>query len=474
MTFNFLTFSLIICLLQFSQSKDIPQDLLRCRPTDDDCLVKTANDILRSHPNGYPELNLDNLEPFSMGVIRIKGDSSKPINFDLEMTNLTISGYSKMTFTKFSGFKDEPKDLVIDTESFVDEIEIKGKYKVSGKMLLFPITGDGDLSVKIYGLQVKFRAKPKVEVRNGKEYLRSDYYKIKAKADKMTVKCSNLFNGDKVLSESMHKILNENWQVLFEEMHEDFANHLAKVNGDTLDKTMKDFAYNEIFSKDLIRCRPTDDECLVKVANDILHSHPNGYPELNIDNLEPSPIGAIKIKGDSSKPVNFDLEMTNLTFSGYSKMTFTKFSGFKNEPKDLVIDTESLCDEAEIKGKYKVSGKMLLFPITGDGDISIKINGLHIKSRSKPKTELRDGKEYLKTDYYKIKAKADHMTVKCSNLFNGDKVLSESMHKILNENWQVLWEEMEASFDEQLSKVNGETLDKVMNDFPYKELFLID
>ncbi|XP_055905411.1 protein takeout-like [Eupeodes corollae] len=234
------------------------------------------------------------------------------------------------------------------------------------------------------------------------------------------------------------------------------------------------FSQSKKFPKDIQRCRPTDDECLVKVANEIIRKHPHGYPEINLGNLEPFHIDNIKITGDSSKAVNLNLEMTDLSFTGYANITFSKISGFKPDPKDLIIDSDAVCKQLILKGKYKIEGKMLIFPITGEGDVTCTIDGLHIKTRSKPKVELRDGLEYLKTDNFKIKAKADRMTVSMTNLFNGDKTLGDNMVKIINENWEVLWEEMEPSFSDQLRKVNEDTIDKVVNSFPYKELFIID
>lgn len=60
------------------------------------------------------------------------------------------------------------------------------------------------------------------------------------------------------------------------------------------------------------------------------------------------------------------------------------------------------------------------------------------------------------------------------NLFNGDKVLSESTNRFLNENWTEILRELKPVLTKAIGGIYRAIADPIFNKFPYEELFLRD
>lgn len=60
------------------------------------------------------------------------------------------------------------------------------------------------------------------------------------------------------------------------------------------------------------------------------------------------------------------------------------------------------------------------------------------------------------------------------NLFNGDKLLSESTNRFLNENWTEILRELKPVLTKAIGGIYRAIADPIFNKFPYEELFLRD
>lgn len=91
----------------------------------------------------------------------------------------------------YSGFHKDPKENQIELHVFVPKDSIVGKYVITGKILLLPIAGQGDLTFifgKYYGnelsrnffllllnvddMEMVVKIKTKVETRSGEDYMK--------------------------------------------------------------------------------------------------------------------------------------------------------------------------------------------------------------------------------------------------------------------------------------------------------------
>lgn len=61
---------------------------------------------------------------------------------------------------------------------------MRGKYKISGRLLVLPISGEGDNEMIMYGLKIKARLRPTYQVKDGKTYLKISNYQLHVDADK--------------------------------------------------------------------------------------------------------------------------------------------------------------------------------------------------------------------------------------------------------------------------------------------------
>ena len=64
------------------------------------------------------------------------------------------------------------------------------------------------------------------------------------------------------------------------------------------------------------------------------------------------------------------------------------------------------------------------------------------------------------------------LSIHLSNLFNGDKVLGDTVNNFLNENWSLFWQEIQDSFGKEATKVVRGIVDKVLEQYAYDEFFL--
>ncbi|KOB52916.1 Juvenile hormone binding protein-like protein, partial [Operophtera brumata] len=89
-----------------------------------------------------------------------------------------------------------------------------------------------------------------------------------------------------------------------------------------------------------------------------------------------------------------------------------------------------------VKGHYTASGRILILPITGDENIKIVFNIDYEIEKGD------DGKEYVvpKDLHFDFEVR-DNANFQLTNLFNGNKELSDIMLKFLNENWKQVSQE---------------------------------
>lgn len=87
------------------------------------------------------------------------------------------------------------------------------------------------------------------------------------------------------------------------------------------------------------------------------------------------------------------------------------------------------------------------------------------------KNEIRDGEDYIKIVNYKTKYTTKKLHIQLDNLFNGDKVLGDATNKFLNDNWEIVYNEVNSGFFEKVDKQTKDIIQKVLNTIPHKKLF---
>jgi Haemolymph juvenile hormone binding protein (JHBP) len=84
-----------------------------------------------------------------------------------------------------------------------------------------------------------------------------------------------------------------------------------------------------------------------------------------------------------------------------------------------------------------MNGQILVLPIRGEGFANVSMNEL--TTRHELKGDYFTGKDnntYINITEYKIKFKPKWVIYRFDNLFNGDKLLGQTMNKFMNDNWE--------------------------------------
>lgn len=63
------------------------------------------------------------------------------------------------------------------------------------------------------------------------------------------------------------------------------------------------------------------------------------------------------------------------------------------------------------------------------------------------------------------------MSIKLTNLFNGDQALGAHMNQFLNENWSDVWTELQPSIHTAIAEVVKNVLTTMFKKFAYEDLF---
>ncbi|KAM3965004.1 juvenile hormone binding protein ce-0330 [Aphomia sociella] len=204
------------------------------------------------------------------------------------------------------------------------------------------------------------------------------------------------------------------------------------------------------------KCRLEDSACLKDSFQKGLTMFMEGMPELGTEVL------------DVMEMENVEFDLSGLQFALFNGQV----KGLKNSVVEKVEwDTKKKLIEivfianATVKGHYKAGGRVLILPITGDGDFKLKLSKFDIRIKlllDYKLTNGNDGKERVVIKKYEFEFEVitnAHFTL--MNLFNGNKELGEAMHKFLNENWK----QISTEFGKPLIQVTAKKIIKNINIF---------
>lgn len=123
---------------------------------------------------GYPALGLPTLEPILIDALNIKQGGNGAVNLDMMVKNAKVSGLSKGTVLKVTGFNRNPDGDIIEIRTRSPLVSIVGKYSVNGKILVLPIQGSGDFKCSFDNMELIMKFKTKRVENKGKIYMQID------------------------------------------------------------------------------------------------------------------------------------------------------------------------------------------------------------------------------------------------------------------------------------------------------------
>ncbi|KAF2351846.1 hemolymph juvenile hormone binding [Trinorchestia longiramus] len=200
-------------------------------------------------------------------------------------------------------------------------------------------------------------------------------------------------------------------------------------------------------------------ECLVTTIMQMRPQMAKGIPELNLPPLDPhvlKPLEFIQSEG----PVQVRALYDQLVIHGGSKFDLKYFDWhFKQKKLFMSVLLPSLL----IKGRYNITGMIFALPIDGNGAYTTLLKGIAVDSDSNLVVR-EDGA--LKLKDFQLNFKIQNSQTKMDNLFSGNKILSDTMHKFLNENDELIIQEIRPALQRQFSDLLGAIIKATIDSLP--------
>ncbi|XP_045499256.1 circadian clock-controlled protein daywake-like [Colias croceus] len=176
-------------------------------------------------------------------------------------------------------------------------------------------------------------------------------------------------------------------------------------------------------------CMFWDSRCLARQVQMNVHALVSGIRELGTEVLDPMHIesGCIDLAG-------LKMDLTNAVIRGYGKAVIdsARVDPFTRQLY-LVYHTDITLDS-----EYNAEGRLLSSPIAGNGHIKILMRNVQIEALL-PFDIVKDSHGRAVIDLKGIEYRLhfrNNVRFDLSNLFYGDKELSDSMHQFINSNWK--------------------------------------
>lgn len=147
-------------------------------------------------------------------------------------------------------------------------------------------------------------------------------------------------------------------------------------------------------------------------------------------------------------------------------------SGFNLDPLKSTYEIHVRIPNVRLSGNYKISGKVLVLPIQGEGKSELNFEDLRIVIKYKPRIVTKNGRDYMQTDKFNLDFTTSLFSLNFSNLFNGDKALGDNMNVFLNENWSDILNELKPSISLTLEQIFEIIVNRIFAKVPYDDLFL--
>ncbi|XP_073822759.1 protein takeout-like [Musca autumnalis] len=223
------------------------------------------------------------------------------------------------------------------------------------------------------------------------------------------------------------------------------------------------------FPDDPKPCKHGDEKCIGKIIEFLAKEKFAGDDSLNLSAIDPIPVKKLHIKQGSDSPVNIDLLFTNNVGIGLKTAKFIKAKGFGKDLKtkhEIVFKTDIMA----LQGDYKISGKVLVLPIRGEGKSKITMFEPLITIKWVGTPVEKNGETYMKMEKFAVDLEPKDFKFELDNLFN-DKTLSDNMNKLLNDNWKEIYPEIRVALTQGLATIAHKVIQGVFDKYPYDKLF---
>ncbi|XP_044743565.1 protein takeout-like [Chrysoperla carnea] len=194
-----------------------------------------------------------------------------------------------------------------------------------------------------------------------------------------------------------------------------------------------------------------------------------GIPELDITPYEPLYLKRVSVSKGAGA-VTLSGSLYNMTVRGPSQAIPTYSDMRLDENKfNFGIDLPIL----DIDSLYNLVGKILVLPLVGNGPC--KLNLKNVKTVISTDFEIIDvdGRQIMDVTNMKVNFKVGFMHIKLDHLFNGNKVLGQTVNNFLNHHGLEVIGELSDSISESLAAIFLDLMNQIFSKLPL-DLWLTD
>ncbi|XP_066255579.1 protein takeout-like [Euwallacea similis] len=213
---------------------------------------------------------------------------------------------------------------------------------------------------------------------------------------------------------------------------------------------------------------PDFNACLTKLIQSIFRASKLGFPEYGVTKSF-DPLIIPKLTIDTGKgPVQLTQYYKDLTVTGFSNLTVKSVSLDLKKP---ILQFFAHFPKILQMGHYKIDGKILALPINGDGQSTLELSNTDVNIKLSFEKIKKDEQTYLKIISCVLDIRPQNLKVHFENLFNGNKLMGDNMNKVINEEWQSLFNDVKPSIDKTYGEVFKVYWQTFYDNIPMEKMF---
>ncbi|KAG4081163.1 hypothetical protein HA402_014611 [Bradysia odoriphaga] len=142
------TFLMLSAVVVGSRSENGLSAMPKCRHEDKECIINVCNAFFQLSANGIPEVGLVPTNPYEIKNVNVEtGGENTPINLKIQFKRANVTGISDYKINKIIGFEKDPRKSKFEMFGSVKLASLSGPYRISGKFLLLPVSGNGHANI---------------------------------------------------------------------------------------------------------------------------------------------------------------------------------------------------------------------------------------------------------------------------------------------------------------------------------------
>lgn len=215
----------------------------RSDPLISSCIKNTLEDLRPRLIEGIPDLGIVPVDPLNIPRLEYKEENE---NFKMKqvLKNLTVHGIRE---TKLLDVRMDLNNLTMQIQMLVPSLKLTADYEMEGKLLMLPAVGNGDCTLKFTDVTIACHTAFKLVNRKGEDFLEVQDLKWTLDAGTSHFQFNNMFNGDKILGDTVNRFLNENSREAFQAYKYLPERAFSLIFRDISNKVYRQFSFTELF-----------------------------------------------------------------------------------------------------------------------------------------------------------------------------------------------------------------------------------